>query len=335
MRLRICVALFSLAVARLGSQDEQQPPNHEAAVSFDLHLIHQLHIPRVGLGTAGLPGKTASVVQSALEAGVRLIDTAQAAEWYSEEDAGRGVAAYHAAHGGLSDLVIVTKVHPRSFREDKLRSMVERSRTLLYQAWQPSRDHLDVVLLHSPYCWQGHCSKEEESHSWQNAWRALERLKEEGTVKAIGVSNFDAAQLAELEAMANTKVSVVQNWMDPFNQDQGVRDFCRLHGITYMAYSSMGTQWESKFRGSNPVLSDKTLAGIATAHQTSIAAVITSWLLQEGVVAIPRASSVTHIQENAFAGRRTNTGDFPVFLSAADLATIRRLDGSKGTPWEE
>lgn len=349
MRAILSILAWSLALARLGSQTHGTDAE-TTSVSFDLHLLHQLHIPRIGLGTAALAGRGASVVHIALKAGVLLIDTAQATEWYAEEDVGRGIAEYHrellenvkqqphevSAQSSLADLVVVTKVHPRSFREDRLREMVERSRALLYDAWQPDRDHLDVVLLHSPYCWQGHCSKEEESHSWQNAWRALERLKEEGRVKAIGVSNFDYAQLTELEGMANSKVSVVQNWMDPFNQDKRVRDFCRLHGMTYMAYSSMGTQWEghAQSSGGNPILNNPTLLGIAAAHGTSVAAVVTSWLLQEGVVGIPRASSEAHIEENAFTGRRLPNGNLPVFLSSPDMAAIRSLDGKMGTPWD-
>jgi diketogulonate reductase-like aldo/keto reductase len=313
------------AQARLGAVEE--------GVTWNVHVQHGLHMPRLGLGTAALPGKTAEIVYEALEAGVRLLDSAQAQEWYSEEDVGKGIARYSSEQqGSLDDLIIVTKIHPRSFRSDKLRNKVDESRRLLYSSWRSDASQIDVVLLHSPYCWSGHCSQEEESHSWQSAWQTLEELKEEGAIRAIGVSNFDLEQLQELEGMANVKVAVVQNWMDPLHQDKGVREFCKMHGITYMAYSSMGTQWESKFQHKNPVLSDSTLLEIAGNHKTSVANIVNSWLLQEGVIAIPRSSKTSHIKENA--GRRLENGNLKVILSATDIEMIRALDGKHGTPWD-
>lgn len=313
---------------------------HTDSVAYDLHVSHGVHMPRIGLGTAAMSGKTVEVVKYAISVGVRLIDTAQAKEWYSEEDVGEGIVQYCQELGEekcdaiADELTIVTKIHPRSFREDKMRRMLEQSKHLLYSSWNPDKDSLDIVLLHSPYCWTGHCSREEESHSWQNAWRTLEALKEEGMAKAIGVSNFDIKQLEELDSLANAKIAVVQNWMDPFNQDRLVRAFCSKRGIAYMAYSSLGTQWEGKFQGNNPVLSDPTLLGIAKMHKTSVAAVVNSWLLQEGVVAIPRTTTFDHIRQNAFTDRILDNGHIPVFLSDADIEIIRGLDGTKGTLWE-
>jgi diketogulonate reductase-like aldo/keto reductase len=320
--LAVCAVLSG---GRLRAADE--------GVTWNVHVQHGFHMPRVGLGTAALPGITAEVVYEALKAGVRLIDSAQAPEWYSEEDVGKGIARYsNEKRDSLDDLVIVTKVHPRSFRADKLRTKVTESLHLLYSSWRPDADQIDVVLLHSPYCWSEHCSPEEESHTWQNAWQTLERLKEEGTIKAIGVSNFDLGQLKELEGMTNVKVAVVQNWMDPLHQDKSVRDFCKTHGITYMAYSSMGTQWEAKFKNKNPVLTDSTLLHIAASHKTTVANVVNSWLLQENVVAIPRSAKSQHIKENS--GSRLDNGNLKVFLTSSDIEKIRELDGKHGMPWE-
>lgn len=79
----------------------------------------------------------------------------------------------------------------------------------------PKEDILFLLLS-----WQGHCTREEESHSWKSAWRKLESLKEEGHVLAIGVSNFEPHLFKELLSLADTKVGVIQNWMDPFNQGE-------------------------------------------------------------------------------------------------------------------
>ena len=331
-------ALLTATAAKLGASTVVGDNVPSESVSYDVHLSHGLHIPRVGLGTAGLPGKTVAVVREALAAGVRLLDSAQAEEWYSEEDVGKGIVEYCAESEGnrnqLWDLVIITKIHPRSFREDLMRDIITRSRQLFYSGWYPTKESLDVVLLHSPYCWTGHCTKEEEAISWQEAWKSLEKFKERGKIRAIGVSNFDVNQLKELEGFANTKIAIVQNWMDPLHQDVQVRKFCKDRGIVYMAYSSLGTQWDGKFRGRNPVLENKTLQKISIEHETSVAAVVASWLLQEGVITIPRASSTEHIRENAFFGKRGDDGSFPVFLTYSNMQDIRSIDGSVGVPWE-
>jgi diketogulonate reductase-like aldo/keto reductase len=131
--------------------------------------------------------------------------------------------------------MVVTKIHPRGFAEMKLRESVQRSRSLIYRGLDDNRP-LDVVLLHSPWCWRGHCTPEEERVPWQQAWATLESLKGSGPgqVQAIGVSNFDENTLKELMDIANKKVSVVQNWMDVFHQDTTVREMCRDNGIVYM-----------------------------------------------------------------------------------------------------
>jgi len=93
-----------------------------------------------------------------------------------------------------------------------------------------------------------------------------------------------------------------------------------------MAYSSFGTQWEGKLRGTNPVLSNETLQRIAKKHDCSVADVVTSWVIEEGAVAIPRSSSPAHVRQNAVYR--------PSFLDEDDLVAIRALDGTLGTPWD-
>jgi diketogulonate reductase-like aldo/keto reductase len=216
----------------------------------------------------------------------------------------------------------VTKVHPRDFAENKLKSAVRRSKSLLYGN---NTKVLDVVLLHSPNCWPNSCTKEEEKHSWKEGWFALQELKKSGEISAIGVSNFDVGLLRELLDLADVKVSVIQNWMDPFRQDEEVRQLAASHGIVYMSYSSYGGQWEWKLK-SNPVFSSSELLSVAKKHETSVAQVVTSWVLQSDCVAIPRSSNLDHLMDNFV----TKT-----FLDEDDMTTIKSLDGSIGSLWEE
>lgn len=296
---------------------------------------HGLQIPRLGVGTAGLGTNGDKVTYAALSHGVRLIDTAQAPEWYSEQDVGNGLRNFQRDNSGLNPLsiIIVTKIHPRSFEAVKMEQSIFNSKLAIHG---DTNAVLDIVLLHSPSCWPGHCSEEEMSVSWQVAWRNLEDSLASGHLRAIGVSNFDMILIKELHHISVAKVSVIQNWMDPFHQDIAVRKFATDNKIVYMAYSSFGTQWQGKFPDDNPVFSNVVLNRIAYKHDnTTVSAVVLSWLLQSNVIAIPRASRLDHIKQNAAPledGLALSA--LKVFLDAGDMREILLLDGSLGTPWE-
>jgi diketogulonate reductase-like aldo/keto reductase len=220
-----------------------------------------------------------------------------------------------------------------------------------------------VVLLHAPQCWAGQCSREEEAVGWRDAWRNLEHLKgrlslgqgqgqggagaARRAIDAIGVSNFEAAQLRALLALARERVAVVQNWMDPFHHDKDARELCAQFRVAYMAYSSFGTQWLGRGSGrfaseeDNPVFTNPALASIATKHNASIAQVVLAWLVAQGATAIPRASSMAHIAENfnfllTASHAQNGQGEVAgVVLDEADLDLFAQLDGILGNPWDE
>jgi diketogulonate reductase-like aldo/keto reductase len=183
---------------------------------------------------------------------------------------------------------------------------------------------LDVVLLHAPFCWEGHCTKEQNSYNWLDGWRNLEQLHQEGLISAIGVSNVNEHELNDLLAIANVRVSVVQNWMDPFHQDKKVRLICRNRNIAYMAYSTLGNQWyHMRNVGRNPVFTDPVLRSIAESRNTSVSTVALSWALQEGVVIIPKSGKTKHIIDNS---KLLVNGTLALELTNAELMQIRSLD---------
>ncbi len=118
-------------------------------------------------------------------------------------------------------------------------------------------NHLtDNDLLNITTHRQGHCTSEEEAVTWEEGWHNLERIRSNQSnantstdndgnvlVMNIGVSNFDIRLLEALVDRTQTKISVIQNWCDPFHQDRNVRAFAKKHGIVYMAYSSFGTRY--------------------------------------------------------------------------------------------
>eukprot|EP01041_Mallomonas_annulata_P007771 gene7771-15902_t len=287
-----------------------------------VRVSHELKMPLLGFGTAALGDKGKETICYAIAAGFRLFDTAQAKEWYQEVDMGAAIADCWKDRS-VDDLVIVTKVHPRSFQYDQMKLDLEASQNYIYG----KNRTLDVVLLHAPYCWWTECTEEDKNNSWQVAWSNLEKFQSAGMIDAIGVSNFNEQQLQDLILIANKRVAVVQNWMDPFHQDVDVREFCKQHNIIYMAYSSLGTQWGWKTM-ENPVLSNEVLQKIAKKHDKSIALVVQSWVIQEGVVAIPRTTNEAHITENARLLGVTPIEPLLVFLDEDDMKSIRALDGT-------
>ncbi|CAK9251686.1 unnamed protein product [Sphagnum jensenii] len=185
---------------------------------------------------------------------------------------------------------------------------------------------LPVVLLHSPYCWSGHCTAAEQTVSWREGWRNLEEYHRQGKAKTIGVSNFDLGLFTELLSITTAPVGVVQ--------DREVRLLAAKTFAVYMAYSSLGTQWEHKL-GHNPVFASETLQRIAHLRGLSVAQVVTSWLLQSGVVAIPRSADPAHIRELGIfiteqsAGNEKKEG-VRVYLEEEDMRAIEALDGTLG-----
>ncbi len=123
-------------------------------LSEDIELERGRSMPRVGLGTAGIHmvgglGHSADLVKEALDSGVRMVDTAQAPEWYSEEEVGNGLLKYDVKEKGMPYLV--TKIHPRSFEYDAM------ERSLYYSKEKLGLDKdtpIDLVLLHAPTCWE-------------------------------------------------------------------------------------------------------------------------------------------------------------------------------------
>ena len=305
------------------------PPQHDASIP----LHNGVPYPLVGFGTAAMGHHSREATMTALQAGYRHLDTAQAPEWYSERSVGAAVQAYlwdQPADGVTrADLWLTTKLHARHHGYN---AVLERVKSSLENL---GTTYLDLFLLHHPRC-PGPCDPPEGT--WRDSWRALEELHARGTVRAIGVSNFDGWELRELvEKVAVVKPHVVQNWMDPFHQDRDTRAYCAEHGIAFTAYSSMGTQWEMRPDvGGNIVMHSPVLRRIAATHGVAVPLVVMSWSLQQSPPAgvIPRSTNPAHIEANLrLLGGGEGGGEggtrLATFLSAAEVAEIDALDGKE------
>jgi diketogulonate reductase-like aldo/keto reductase len=150
-------------------------------------LHNGIIIPLIGLGCAS--GVRYQHVKSALKEGYTFLDTAQSYNWgYHEDEVGEALSA---ANTNTQQKVFVqTKIHPEDLGYDATTSAVHRSLHRL-------NGHLDSVLIHKPRCWPGACTKEPDG-TWQDSWRALEDLYDQGVIKAIGICDVDNGLLNQL-----------------------------------------------------------------------------------------------------------------------------------------
>jgi 2,5-diketo-D-gluconate reductase A len=247
-------------------------------------------IPLLGLGVWQVPDgpECVNAVRWALELGYRHIDTAQA--YGNEESVGRGIRESGVAR---EQLFITTKFYPRS--RDPL-AEVENSRRRL------GIDELDLYIIHWP----------EGGPTW--AWPGMERARELGYARSIGVSNFNTRELEQVSATANQSPVVNQVQFSPFAYRRALLDECDGRAIALEAYSPLGTGRH---------LGDGAVRRIADAHGRTPAQVLLRWCVQRQVPVIPKSIHRDRIEENAQI--------FDFALSDDDLAALDALDRTGGT----
>ncbi len=247
-----------------------------------------LVMPKLGLGTYGLTGRTVvEIVRAALERGVRHLDTAQM--YGNEAEVAAGIAE---SDVDRADVLITTKVDNDRHEPDEMVRSVEESLERL------GTDHVDLLLVHWPVHWE----------RMGATMATLAQIHAAGLARHVGVSNFEIDQLEHVAGSA--PVEVLQAECHPFFQQDELRAWCRARGWIFTAYSPLA-------RGA--VLDDPTLQQIASTHDVSPAAIALNWLLaQDGLVAIPRTSTVAHLDADLAA--------LDLHLSADELAAVAALD---------
>ena len=250
-------------------------------------------MPMLGFGVYQMndAAQCEAAVAEALRAGYRLIDTAAA--YGNEEAVGRAIAA-----SGISreELFITTKLWLSDAGYEKTREAFERSLARL------QLDYLDLYLIHQPY------------GDVYGAWRAMEELNGAGRIRAIGVSNFHPDRVIDLIVHNRVVPAVNQIETHPFCQQTETAQFLQENGVQIES-------WGPFAEGRNNLFSDPTLTALAAQHSRSVAQIVLRWLLQRGVVAIPKSVHPERIAENF------NIFDF--VLAADDMAAITALDTGK------
>jgi diketogulonate reductase-like aldo/keto reductase len=253
-------------------------------------LADGAQLPLLGLGVWQVRDgrECVDAVRWALELGYRHIDTAQA--YGNEESVGQGLRESGVAR---DQVFITTKFNPA--RRDPVAEL-ERSLERL------GVERVDLYIVH----WPG------GGPTW--AWPGMERAQELGYARAIGVSNFDVAELQQLLATARVAPVVNQVQFSPYEYRKGLLDACRRDGIALEAYSPLG---HGRHLGS------ETVTRIAQRLGRTPAQVLLRWCIERSVPLIAKSTHRERIAENAQI--------FDFTLSIEDLAELDALDRTGGT----
>jgi 2,5-diketo-D-gluconate reductase A len=247
-------------------------------------------MPMLGLGVWQVPdgAECVNAVRWALELGYRHIDTAQA--YGNEDSVGQGLRESDVPP---EEVFITTKFWPR--RQDPV-AEAERSLERL------GVDHVDLYVVH----WPG------GGPTW--AWPGMERARELGYARSIGVSNFGEAELDSVAATATVMPAVNQVNFNPFAFRRALLDACQRHSVVLEAYSPLGT---------GTLLADPAVGAIAARVGRTPAQVLLRWCVQRGV---PVLSKSTHRDRIADNGRI-----FDFELTGEERAQLDALDRTGGT----
>jgi len=230
--------------------------------------VKRFMIPLVGLGTWALRGRDcARLTEQAIRMGYRHIDTAQMYD--NEREVGEGVRA----SGLRSDVMVTTKVQPTLLAPHDLERSVKESLARL------KLDVIDLLLIHWP----------NPRVPLAETLGAMARMKREGYTRQIGVSNFTVALLEEAKKVSSEPLICNQIECHPFLNQDKVIEACHKHKMAVVAYSPIA-------RGN--AIGNKVLERIGKAHGKSAAQTCLRWLVQQGIVVIPRTSKRERLEEN-------------------------------------
>ena len=252
-------------------------------------LSNGVKMPMIGYGVYQVePQEAERCVAEALEVGYRMVDTAQA--YRNEEGVGAAVKK-----SGLKreDVFLVSKIWISNYGEEKAADSIDESLRKL------QTDYIDLMLLHQPFC------------DRYGAYRALEAALKAGKVRAIGVSNFFPDHFIDLASNVEIPPMVNQVETHVFNQQASPRKYLDEFNCRHMS-------WGPLAEGRNNFFTNPTLETIGKAHGKSVAQTALRFLLQNGVIIIPKSTHRERMAQNL------DILDFA--LTEDEMDEIRKLD---------
>lgn len=279
------LAFSNLAYAKKPSQGDLKP-------TLQTTLNNGIKIPLVGFGTSRMGGgECQKAVENALEAGYRLIDTAQM--YGNELEVGNAIKT--ALKGGKikrNELFITTKLSSDMSYDETLKSTLASLKKLQI-------DYVDLLLLHKNY---------PQSLAM---YRAMETLHKEGKIKSLGISNFDVQHYENF--IKKCEIIPVLNQMEThiFYQQKPLREAMKSYGTKLEAWSPFAN-------GKNDFFANPTLAEIGKKHSKTPAQIALRFLVEQDIIVIPKTSKIERMKENIDI--------FDFALDNADREALNALD---------
>lgn len=244
-------------------------------------LNNGIEIPKLGLGTWLINGeKVTQAVKEAIKLGYKHIDTAEA--YGNEVEVGIGIK-----ESGIprKEIFLTTKLAAEAKDYETAKKCIEESLNKL------DCDYIDLMIIHSPQPW-AYVNKSENRYEQGNleAWKALEEYYKAGKIKAIGVSNFQINDLKNILENAEIKPAVNQILCHISNTPLELINFCKDNNILVESYSPIAH---------GEILNNEKIKNIAKKYNVSVAQLCIKYTIQLGTVALPKASTREHIEENS------------------------------------
>lgn len=253
-------------------------------------------MPLNGLGTYSLTGDECyNSVKSALEAGVRLFDTAYM--YNNEEEVGRAIRDSRISR---EDIFVITKIYSTQY--DNPEEAIDMALEKL------DIDYIDMMLLHHP------------GDGDVKAYKAMEKYVKDGKIKSLGLSNYYVSELSDFLPKVDIMPALVQNEIHPYYQENDVIPYIQNLGMVVQGWYPFGGRGYT-----SELLNNSVIKKIANEHNVSSAQVILRWNLQKGVVVIPGSSNPEHIREN------NDIYDFE--LTNKEMKQINDLDKGEKHDW--
>ena len=251
-----------------------------------MKLYNGVEVPANGFGVYQVSKEDCKEsVLTALKTGYRHIDTAQS--YFNESEVGEALKESDVPR---KEIFLTTKVWIDNYGEGKTYDSVVESLKKL------QTDYLDLILLHQPV------------GDYYAAYRDLEKLYEEGKVRAIGVSNFYPDRLVDLCMFAKIKPMVNQIEVNVFNQQVEAKKWADKYGVVLEA-------WAPFAEGRNNMFHNEVIQAIGEKHNKSVAQVILRWLYQRGIVSLAKSVHEERIKEN-----------FDIYLFELDNDDMKKIE---------
>ncbi|MGN0726010.1 MAG: aldo/keto reductase [Treponema sp.] len=264
-------------------------------------------IPCIGFGTwqSADGDECYNAVTAALECGYRHIDTAEG--YGNEESVGRAISDFLKKNTcKRSDLFITTKLHNNFHSYEEAKNAIEKSLKDL------QLEYLDLFLIHWP-------NPIKTRQTWQQsnaaAWKAMEEAVKAGKIRSLGISNFRSHHIEELLKTAVIKPVVNQIKFCPGITQKDVVECSVKNGMIVEAYSPLGT---------GAIFKNEEMKKIAEAHKRSIAQICIAYVLQNGILPLPKSVTPERIQ--------SNTQVFDIELSEQECQIIANLKDTGISP---